>query len=219
MDCRDVESSDVQQIERVSSQTTIADSVNLITNDILLDDPTSSYPSISFEEDLAADHFSFEHSIGVCLHGEKEKAGVLLQPNIITLTDLTLEKVYHRVILVKNKSSNLPIRVKYNKVVAVEVQPHQFDLKPDKSLEVLVIIKSLNLGQAVRKITFDLLSKDFPDDHNQVMKKAGTAVIKIYVETKNVEKKENLKQCMECLPYRDLAEKFVGQNILSKSLF
>ncbi|XP_015836067.2 cilia- and flagella-associated protein 47 [Tribolium castaneum] len=207
MDCRDVGHNEIRTKDNSTSSPTLVDSsVALTTNDILIDDANGSYFSLTCEDELASETFSFEHSIGVCIHGEKERAGVTLTPTFITLNELTLQKEYHRVVLVQNQSSHLPVRVKYNKVLSIDVRPNQFDLAPSDSLEVLVIIRALKLGQVTKKVTFDLLSKVSPDDRH-VMRKVGVAILRIYVETKNVAKKEALGQCVECGPCRDLANK------------
>lgn len=144
--------------------------------------------------DIVATSLSFEHSIGVCLYGEKQFAEVLFTPDTIFLSDLCLSKVYQRTILVTNKSSVLPITVYYNKVASIDVYPATFNIANEGSLEVLVRIKTSRLGLVVKNIEFHLLSKNYPEDsklnfvgmcgvrlefHTNVISKKPTKICKV----------------------------------------
>lgn len=122
----------------------------------------------------------------IYLHGEAETPQVTTLPTEFMLCDLEFDVEVKRVLLIQNKSSRLPITLKYNKVPFVFIHPSLIRVEAAVGLEVLIRFKVAKLGPINTKLRFDLLYKDKLLSHYQCV---GQIELPVKLMVKSVWKK------------------------------
>lgn len=86
-----------------------------------------------------------------------EEPRVKLSPEDFTLSYLTVDETYDRIVNIKNQSHHLPIGLRRKILPCVKVRPSEVFLAPQQSLEITLSITPSEEGKRSYKIIFDLI--------------------------------------------------------------
>ncbi|XP_022903670.2 cilia and flagella-associated protein 47-like [Onthophagus taurus] len=97
----------------------------------------------------------------VHLYATAEVPGVDIIPDEINIKRMDVNKCVKRVLLLTNKSKNLPIIVQYVKAPNVYLAKEIFSLEPTEKLEILINIQPTEIGSVEIEVVFNLLYYDY----------------------------------------------------------